>query len=210
MRLVAIFIRHGDTELNAPSNGEMEKFRGDADVPLNEEGHEQAEKIPQYLSGYKLSALFHSGKHRTAQTMQPLAEAKGMESQEISGLDSLDTGDFTGLPKTEENKKKLQWYRDNPDTQIPGGESVQVFRDRVDPLIMKVIKIGQEGGAPAAACVHGSVMREISRLFSESYDMLKVDPGGIVGIFEENDGNLSAEPMIGESESGEDMDKAGS
>lgn len=209
MKLVAFFIRHGETDLNDGA-GQQEKFRGDIDLPLNEEGEEQAQQIPTYLKGYRLSALFHSGMQRTAQTIQPLAEEKGLVPKELTDMNSLDTGDFSGLPKTEENKKKLQWYRDNPEEVIPGGESVQHFRDRVDPIIHGVIRIGEDAGAPAAAVVHGSVMREISRLFSESYDSLKVEPGGIVGIFKDNQGNYFAHPLIKEAEEGEVMDHPGS
>lgn len=209
-KLIAFFIRHGETELNNPSNGDQEKFRGDIDVPLNENGEQQAQEIPDYLAGYNLSAIYHSGMQRTEQTIAPLAEAKGIVPVEMENLNSLNTGDFAGLPKNEENREKLAWYRKNPDEQIPGGESVQSFRDRVDPLIYNIIKNGKEGGAPTAACVHGSVMREISRLFAENYDSLKVDPGGIVGIFVDSQGNYSASPLVKESESEEDMDKPGS
>src|SRR5216684_4450626 len=166
MKIVAFFIRHGETDLNNPSDGQ-EKFRGDLDIPLNADGKQQAEEIPNYLAAYKLSALYHSGMQRTAQTLKPLEKQKNMESSKLENLDSLDTGDFSGLPKTEENRKKLEYYRENPEETIPGGESVQGFRDRTDPAIFNVIKVGEESGVPSAACVHGSVIREISRLFSE-------------------------------------------
>lgn len=226
MKLVALFIRHGETDMNNPPNGAEEKFRGDADIPLNANGQKQAQDIVQYLKGYKLSALYHSGKHRTMQTAQPLAEDKGIESKVLRNFDSLDTGNFTGLPKNEENREKLAYYREHPDVPIPGGESVQHFRDRVDPIIHSVVKIGTESGAPAAAVVHGSVMREISRLFDKSYDSLKVEPGGIVGVMKEDgenfqtfgapkskkngDGGYTVMPLVKESEDEEDMDKAGS
>lgn len=209
MKLVAFFIRHGETDLNA-TNGGTEVFRGDMDIPLNDEGHLQAQEIPTYLAGYRLSAIFHSGMQRTAQTVEPLAKKKKMASKEITDMNSLDTGDFSGLPKTEENKEKLAWYRNHPKEVIPGGESVQHFRDRIDPIITNVIKIGEEAGAPAVACVHGSVMREISRLFSESYDTLKVEPGGIVGIFRDTQGNYTAEPLVKEADEAEVMDQPGS
>jgi 2,3-bisphosphoglycerate-dependent phosphoglycerate mutase len=210
MKLVAFFIRHGETDFNEPPNGEMEKFRGDLDVPLNKDGEAQAAEIPNYLAGYRLSALYHSGMHRTAQTVEPLAKAKGLESTKIENMNGLDTGDFSGLPKTEENKNKLSWYREHPDEVIPGGESVQHFRDRVDPIIHNVVKVGEEADAPTAAAIHGSVMREVSRLFDKSYDSLKVEPGGIVGIFKDTNGNYLARPLIREAENDEDMDRPGS
>lgn len=208
MKIIAFFIRHGETELNNPPDGQ-ERFRGDLDVPLNEEGEKQAEEIPEYLAAYKLSALYHSGMQRTAQTLNPLAEAKGMDSTGLHKLNALDTGDFSGLPKSEENREKLAYYRDNPEEAIPGGESVKNFRDRVDPIIFNIIQVGEESGAPSAACVHGSVLREISRLFHESYDSLKVEPGGIVGVFKTDNGYV-AKPLVKESDEEEDMDRPGS
>lgn len=204
MKLVAFFIRHGETDLN-----KSDSFRGDIDIPLNEEGQKQAEEIPQYLAAYKISAMYHSGMQRTAQSLAPLEKVKGLKSKKLENLDSLDTGDFSGLPKTEENKKKLEYYRENPDEQIPGGEKVQGFRDRVDPAIFNVIKVGEEAGSPSAACVHGSVLREISRLFSKNYDSLKVEPGGIIGIFKDANG-YTAKPLVKENSGEEDMDQPGS
>ncbi len=210
MKLAAFFIRHGETDMNNPPDGGEEKFRGDMDIPLNMTGQQQAEDLVTYLKGYKLSALYHSGKHRTMQTMMPLAESKGMSSIALKNFDSLDTGDFTGLPKNEENREKLGHYRDHPKEVIPGGESVEHFRNRVDPIIRNCIKVGIESGLPVAACVHGSVMREISRLFHKSYDSLKVEPGGIVGVSKEDDGTYTAMPLVKESQDEEDMDKPGS
>jgi broad specificity phosphatase PhoE len=208
MNIIAFFIRHGETELNNPPDGK-EKFRGDLDVPLNADGKAQAEEIPGYLAAYKLSALYHSGMQRTAQTLLPLEKAKRMKSAKLDNLDSLNTGDFSGLPKSDENREKMEYYRNNPEVTIPGGESVQHFRDRVDPAILKVIKVGEDSGVPSAACVHGSVIREISRLFDESYDSLKVEPGGIIGVFKNANG-YEVQPLVKESDSEEDIDLPGS
>ena len=139
MKLVAFFIRHGETDLNNPPDGSEEKFRGDADVPLNKDGQEQAQDIVTYLAGYRISAIYTSGKHRTMQTAQPLAEAKGVKAVQLKNFDSLDTGAFTGMPKNDENREKLAYYREHPDEKIPDGESVQAFRDRVDPVIKNEI-----------------------------------------------------------------------
>jgi hypothetical protein len=70
--------------------------------------------------------------------------------------------------------------------------------------------MGEEAGAPTAASCHGSVMREISRLFNKTYDAIKVEPGGIVGIFKTKDGKYIASPLVKEDQGEEDMDKAGS
>jgi broad specificity phosphatase PhoE len=204
MRIVAFFVRHGDTDLN-----DQDKFRGDEDIPLNENGRAQAEELIPLFSAREFSAAFHSSRQRTAQTLQPLMDAKGMKSATLSKLDSLNTGDFTGLPKNDENKKKLEWYRENPDVVIPGGESVAHFRKRVDPKINMIIRKGEEAGKPTIASVHGSVMREISRLFHNGdYNAVKVEPGGIVGIFKTPNGYL-AKAIVKENPADEEI-QAGS
>jgi broad specificity phosphatase PhoE len=199
-KLVAFFIRHGLTDMN-----KKDEFRGDEDVSLDDTGKAQAEQLVPYFNAREFSAAYHSGMHRTRETLQPLMDAKGMKPTELMALNSLNTGDFTGQPKTEKNKKKLEWYRENPKVQIPGGESVQAFRDRVDPKIMMIIKKGEEAGKPTIAAIHGSVMREISRLFHKGdYNAVKVEPGGIVGIYATPHG-YEAKPLVKENPGDEDI-----
>lgn len=204
-KIVAFFIRHGETDLNDPPNGEKERFRGDADVLLNDEGKKQAEALVPYFNAREFSAAFHSGMQRTAQTLEPLMKAKGMEAYKVDGLDSLNTGDFTGLPKTEENKKKLEWYRKNPGVRIPGGESVKEFQKRVDPRLTRIIRLGDNAGKPTITAAHGSIMRELSRLLNDGdYNAIKVDPGGVVAIYKTPDGYKSV-PIFRENPAEEDI-----
>lgn len=204
MRIVAFFIRHALTDFNKQENGEKEKFRGDADIPLNEEGKQQAEQLVPLFNAREFSSAFHSGMQRTAQTLEPLMKSKNMKSVEVEKLDSLDTGDFTGLPKTKENKEKLEWYRENPKVKIPGGESVANFRNRIDPRLMRIIKQGDEAGKPTIACVHGSVVKELSRMMTGDYDTLKVDPGGVVAVYKTPFGYFG-KPIVKENPAGEDI-----
>jgi broad specificity phosphatase PhoE len=182
-----------------PIFNKSNEFRGDADVPLNEQGEEQAQALVPYFNARKFSAAFHSGKRRTAETLEPLMQDKGMESTKIDDMNSLNTGDFTGLPKSEKNKKALEWFREHPEEKIPGGETVQSFRDRVDPAIQMAIRIGEEAGQPTISAVHGSVMRELSRLLHNGdYNKVKVEPGGIVGVFKSPNG-YTAKPLVKEN-----------
>lgn len=204
-KIVAFFVRHGETDLNDPPNGDKERFRGDADVLLNDSGKKQAESLVPLFNAREFSAAFHSGMQRTAQTLEPLMKAKGMEAHKIDGLNSLNTGDFTGLPKNEENKKKLEYYRTHPSVRIPGGESVNEFRKRVDPRLMRIIRLGEDAGKPTIAAMHGSIMREISRLLcGGDYNAVKVDPGGVVAIYKDENG-YSAVPILRENLAEEDI-----
>jgi broad specificity phosphatase PhoE len=212
-QIVAFFIRHGETDFNERSeqanpDGAEERFRGDLDIPLNNLGQQQAEELVPYFAAREFSSAYHSGMQRSKQTLEPLMKDKGMEASAIEGFNGLDTGDFSGQPKTEKNKKKLEWYRENPSVTIPGGESVQDFRDRVDPKLLKAIQIGDEAGKPTAVCAHGSVMRELSRLLHDDYNRVKVEPGGVIGIFKSPYG-YEAKALLKDSQAEEDI-RAGS
>lgn len=178
MRVVAYFIRHGETDLNKSN-----EFRGDLDVGLNAEGQKQAEDLVPAFAGRRFSAAFSSSRARTKQTLAPLLASKGMEATTLRDLDSLDTGDFSGLPKNEKNKKEMQWYRDHPDVQIPGGEKVREFRHRVDPAIFRIIKIGEQSDLPVIVGAHGSILKELCRLLHGDMHAARVEPGGVIGVF---------------------------
>jgi broad specificity phosphatase PhoE len=199
MKLVAYFIRHGETDLN-----KSDEFRGDLDVPLNAEGQKQAEDLVPYFKGRVFSDAFASSRIRTDQTLAPLLKSRNMEATILPGLDSLDTGDFAGLPKNEENKKKLEWYREHPDEQIPGGDKVQDWRNKVDPLLLNIIKKGEEGPAPVVAGTHGSILRELSRLLHNDYNRAKVDPGGVIGVFKSPYG-YTLKALLKENDKEEDI-----
>lgn len=183
MKLVALFLRHGDTDLN-----ESNDFRGDIDVPLNKKGHDQAEYLVKFFKHSKFSKAYRSTRSRTAQTIKPLMLSKDMEAKPTEDLDSLDTGDFAGLPKSEENLEKLKYYQEHPEEKIPGGEMVRTFRNRVDSRLMAIVKQGEETSHPTIACVHGSVLKELSRLITGDMKSVRVDPGGAVGVFKVRNG----------------------
>lgn len=204
MRAVAYFLRHGETTLN-----KEHAFDGPMDPDLNADGHRQADEIASFFKGQSFSAAFHSTKKRTKQTIEPLMKSKGMESKLLVGLDPLDTGDFAGTPKTEKSMKEMKWYRKHPFETIPGGEKVREFRKKADSAIMSVIKRGESSNRPTVACVHGSVIREISRLLHKDYNKARVDPGGIVGIYEGPHG-YDARPLLKEDKKPAEEIPAGS
>ena len=192
MKPVAYFIRHAETEGNV-----QDVFRGDADYPLNATGEKQAQALVSFFRNKNFSRIYGSDRKRVRQTLEPLAKSKKMKPIILTDLESLNTGDFTGKPKSKENLKALKWYNKHPDVMIPGGETVQGFRDRVDPKLMMIIHHGEDSGRPSAAGVHGSVLKELYRvLYGKIESKARVEPGGVVGIFKGSHG-YEAIPILG-------------
>jgi broad specificity phosphatase PhoE len=192
---VAYFVRHGITDMN-----EDDKFRGDLDVPLNEDGEKQAQQLVSYFHNVTPSAIYYSSRSRTLQTIKPLADSKGMEPELLADLDSLNTGSFAGKPKDKKNEEQMQWYREHPDSKIPGGDVIRSWQNKVDNAITKVINKGEESGHPAIACIHGSVVKELSRFLHGDIKKAKVQPGGVVAVYKLSSGGYIAEPILKEND----------
>ena len=125
-----ILVRHGQTEWNR-----VKRFRGRFDVPLNEAGLAQAEAAARAIAArWKASAVYASPLSRAMATAEPIAQGLGVEPQAHAGLIDIDYGAWQGLTPEE---ARAGWpelvealYRGNPDTPIPGGESLATVGKR--------------------------------------------------------------------------------
>lgn len=184
MRVVAYFVRHGQTELNKNAD-----FKGDLQVGLNDEGKAQAEKLADLFKNRNISEAHSSDLRRAQETIQPILAGRGLKKNNTKALEALNVGELAGLPKNDENLDKMAYYQDHPEEKIPGGESLDEFRRRVDPKILEIIHKGEAANKPTLAVVHGSIIREISRFINhDEHNGAKVKPGGIVGIFKSPNG----------------------
>ena len=189
---VAYFIRHGETEGNKD-----DVFRGDIDFPLDSDGQEQAQKLVKFFRRDRFGKIYGSDRKRVVQTLEPLAKDKRMKIVKINNLESLNTGDFSGLPKSDENIKRIKWYNKHPDIQIPGGESIQAFRDRVDPMFESILKQAEESGLPIVVGCHGSILKELYRwVYGKIESKARVEPGGVVAVLKGSQG-YECIPILG-------------
>jgi len=181
---LAYFVRHGETTGNV-----QDIFRGDIDFPLNSDGEAQAAKLVKFFRRDRFSKIYGSDRKRVQQTLQPLARDKRMKIINVNNLESLNTGDFSGLPKSKENLKRIKWYNKHPDVIIPGGESVQAFRDRVDPMLESILKQAEEAGLPIVVGCHGSILKELYRwVYGTIESKARVEPGGVVAVLKGSHG----------------------
>lgn len=84
--------RHGRTEWNA-----TQRFQGQADTPLDEIGHAQAERGARLLSELQPSKLASSDLQRAYDTARPLAHITGLQIQQHQGLRETGAGEWEGL-----------------------------------------------------------------------------------------------------------------
>lgn len=125
-----ILVRHGQTEWNR-----VERFRGRADVPLNETGLAQAEATGARVSSeWRPVAIYSSPLSRSVRTAEAIARRTGLPVQIHPGLADIDYGEWQGLTPEEVRARwpemHATWYRAPQAARIPGGETLEDLRTR--------------------------------------------------------------------------------
>ncbi|HSI64659.1 MAG TPA: histidine phosphatase family protein, partial [Candidatus Saccharimonadia bacterium] len=123
MALTRIFlIRHGATTLTAE-----DRFAGATDVPLSDEGRDQARRLAQRLADLPVCAVYASPLGRTMETARILAEPHNFEVQPRDGLREIAHGHWEQLTRHEVEAKypeEAAAWEEDPYTFAPvGGES---------------------------------------------------------------------------------------
>jgi broad specificity phosphatase PhoE len=121
----------------------VEKFRGRADIELDEVGIKQAEAAAARIADWQVSAVYSSPLHRALTTAEILAHPFGLEVKPLPGIIDIDYGEWQGLSPEEAAAKDgglyLKWLEKPHEMKFPGGESLTMVRERaasaVDGLI---------------------------------------------------------------------------
>ncbi len=189
---VLVYIcRHGTTDLN-----QKDAFRGPIDAPLDKAGTRDAHQLSMYFEPVEISHIFHSSKKRTRETAKIIAQNQpDIPLNEVEDLRAWDVGDLGGKPKNEENLKIVEWHVDNPTIPLPGGESLNEFKARVQPIIHEAVDHGLETGIPVLLVAHSSVIHEVGCMVCGDHDHTLVEPGGVCAIYIQN-GKIDAEPVF--------------
>ena len=87
-----IIWRHGRTEWNV-----VDRFQGQADIPLDAVGYAQAARAAEVLAAYRPVGLYSSDLSRSYQTAEVLAERTGLEIITDKRLQEIHVGSWEGL-----------------------------------------------------------------------------------------------------------------
>ncbi|MDX2258414.1 MAG: histidine phosphatase family protein [Hyphomicrobiaceae bacterium] len=157
------FIRHGETDWNAES-----RYQGQADIPLNDRGREQArrngEALASLLPGIGSADFVASPLIRTRETMQIVRERLGLPREGYRldpRLVELHYGDWEGRLLSEikqTDAADIQRRRQDPYNWRPeGGESYADLTERLDTWLGEITRdsvIASHGGVSRALRCH--------------------------------------------------------
>ncbi len=129
-----LLIRHGQTEWN-----QVERFRGRAEIDLDEIGKNQAEATATRLSGSGLSALYCSPLKRAVKTAQAIRNLTGVTADVLPDLTDVDYGRWQGLTLEEAQNRDpdvfAHWRHSPQLVRFPQGESMEEVRSRAAGVV---------------------------------------------------------------------------
>jgi len=138
-----IIVRHGRTEWNR-----VEKFRGRADIGLDEVGMKQAESAAKRIREWQISEIYSSPLRRALTTAGIIAGPLGLNVRLAPGIVDIDYGTWQGLSAEDvvarDGRLYSQWIESPHKVKFPDGESFAAARERaasaVDDLIKQHLK----------------------------------------------------------------------
>jgi probable phosphoglycerate mutase len=159
-----ILVRHGETEWNREL-----RFQGQVDVPLNATGHEQAQRVANWLASDPLDRVISSDLARARQTAQPLASLltrRGVpEPTTHAGLREQSFGIVDGM-RVDEIKRQYpaawnDWIEFRADYAFDDGESTRQFHTRVTAALRDLVQA--YAGQTVVVVTHGGVLDMVWR-----------------------------------------------
>ncbi|PAX49829.1 histidine phosphatase family protein [Brunnivagina elsteri] len=135
-----LLVRHGETEWNRQG-----RFQGQIDIPLNENGKQQASKAAEFLKDVNIDFAVSSTMARPKETAEiillPHANSPlGLDA----GLCEISHGLWEGKFEKEIEQEfpgELERWRSQPaNVQMPEGENLQQVRDRAVAAWQKIVE----------------------------------------------------------------------
>ena len=145
--------RHGRTEWNVTG-----RFQGQADVPLDVVGREQAAAAARLVAAFEPVSIFSSDLARTYQTAEPLAALTGLGIQTDKRLREIHVGSWEGLLgeeiRAQDPELAERVWRGEDVRRSPTGESPQEVADRVAEALGEIAETADDHST-IAVVTHG-------------------------------------------------------
>jgi probable phosphoglycerate mutase len=199
-----VLLRHGQTVWNVEN-----RFQGHTDIPLDETGLAQAERVGRLLAALRPDAIVSSDLARATSTAQPLARLTGLVTSLDKDLRERSGGLWEGLTDVEIRER---YPRERETWDPPEGESREGVAERVARAFRRAADAIPPGGL-AVVVSHGAAIRLgiervlglpegvdgiLGPLNNCSWSVLgQRQPGSRWRLLEHNAGTLP-EPVIGD------------
>ena len=151
-------MRHGETSWNAGG-----KFQGHSDIPLSDNGRQQAKELAKRLQGHRIDAFYSSDLSRAKETAEIIASLHQLTVKYVPELREINFGQWEGLTYKEITDSygeiSRRWWSSPLTTEIPEGEKLQTVVDRCNKAMAEIVN--NHPGETVVIAVHGGVIRVI-------------------------------------------------
>jgi probable phosphoglycerate mutase len=157
---VFYLIRHGETDWNVQGI-----WQGQADIPLNDIGREQARRLADRLrsEGMRIDAIYTSDLQRAAETARVVGNALGITPHLHTGLREIDVGAWSGKTREEVIAHNPDLYRrfvaGEDVRRGDTGETFEELSERVGAALEAIAET--HPGATIALFSHGGPIRAL-------------------------------------------------
>jgi 2,3-bisphosphoglycerate-dependent phosphoglycerate mutase len=148
--MTILLVRHGETDGNAA------RILQRPEVPLNENGMRQAERVAQRLAAHGFVGVLCSDLLRARMTAAPLAARSGIAIEESPLLRERNFGDLRGMPYAALPEDPF-----GPDVVPPNGEDWATFHARVADAFALIASRRRTANGTLVVITHGLVLRAL-------------------------------------------------
>jgi broad specificity phosphatase PhoE len=150
--------RHGRTEWNA-----TERYQGQLDSPLDDEGRRQAEAAARAIAALGPTRIVSSDLRRAADTARALADRVGLPVGLDARLREIALGGWSGLTRAEVKRRfphEVAAWRRGEDIRRGDGETYLEVAERAAPLVTDLTR-RSAGDGPVVLVTHGGTARAL-------------------------------------------------
>jgi broad specificity phosphatase PhoE len=155
-----VLVRHGQTDWNV-----QRKYQGQTDIPLNNIGRQQAQKLAPRMGEWSFDAACVSDLSRAWVTAEIITQGMSLSLQPEPRLREMGFGVVEGMTFTEMQAQYPEmvaaWLADR-NKPPKGGEKQDEFTARVQSLINDLKQ--KHDGQTVLLVAHGGPLRELIRL----------------------------------------------
>ncbi len=153
-----LLVRHGETEWNR-----IERFRGSADIPLNENGLRQAELLARRIRAeWTPAAVYSSPLSRSIKTGEVIAGLFNLKVEVHEGLSDINYGEWQGLTPAEVRDRWPElferWETCPAGLHFPGGEALE---ERQAKGVAAIREIAEKHDGETVVCVGHTVINRL-------------------------------------------------
>jgi probable phosphoglycerate mutase len=153
MRTIVVLARHGRTDYH-----DGNRYAGSTDLPLDEVGRLQAERLKEWAEDFAPDALWSSPMLRARQTVAPTAEALGLEPVLDDRLREVDFGSAEGRRLSQLPPDVAKAFELDPvGAHFPDGEDPAAAADRVLEAFQQIGS--QHQGRKVLVVAHNTLIR---------------------------------------------------